>query len=165
MEEKRHAPQERWTLHKANKAQQSLTRKKALSPRKWNFSPVVSRSEPFALAEWSHGKIPGEHLISHQPQAPKANKSISCALQACVCYRGSPLRIAAETPSWLTGQWGRQDCVRVGPRSCLWTRFLCVLVAAPEPQPLWMWVSLSSWLSPGRPGLLAEECMGVGFLQ
>lgn len=28
--------------------------------------------------------------------------------------------------------------------------------------PLWMWVSLSSRLSPGRPRLLAEECMGVG---
>lgn len=25
-----------------------------------------------------------------------------------------------------------------------------------------MWVSLSSWLSPGRPRLLAEECMGLG---
>ena len=41
--------------------------------------------------------------------------------------------------------------------------FYCVCLWQLQPvNPLRMWVSLSSRLSPGRPGLLAEECMGVG---
>lgn len=82
----------------------------------------------------------------------------------CVAHsrnRDSLLWITVLKPSWLTEQWVRQETEEQG---ALFFVRQCVFGAAPANKPPSVYeFSLSSWLSPGRPGLLAEECMGVGF--
>lgn len=82
----------------------------------------------------------------------------------CVAHsrnRDSLLWITVLKPSWLTEQWVRQETEEQG---ALFFVRQCVFGAAPANKPPSVYeFSLSSWLSPGRPALLAEECMGVGF--
>lgn len=128
------------------------------------ISPVVFK--PGLLLSLTHNEISKEYLISHLPQPPKPINQSDLLYKPCMCVthsgnRDSPLWIASLKPSWLTEQWARRETEEQG--ASFFFVCLCAIGAAPAPEPPSVCeFSLSSWLSPGRQGLLAEECMGVG---
>lgn len=133
------------------------------------ISPLLL-SEQALRSRWTISRWDLQGASNIPPtSAPKTQEIISCALQACVCVLPiqdieSP-RCGSQLKTILTDRTMRQmgdggtRCILASP---LWFLRVRVCLWRPMNPPVWMWVRLWSWLSPGRPWLLAEECMGVG---